>query len=220
MKNILKITSLLLCLLLTLSVMLTGCGEDKDSTDTNEGNETQDPVTDAATSADYSELNLDKYIKLGSYKELVIDAIGSSEDVELFNAIVSRCEILEYPAGPLSYYIAQSKEKYELYAEKGNMTYEELMKALDIDDEDLEREAKVLVKKDLVTLAIVKAEGLGLTDTEKTDLFDKYAELYVDLYGYTEEYIRENLTEEIYASMQYDKMMEYLIKLNYFIAED
>ena len=218
MKHTLKILSLILCLLLVASVMFTACGKE-DGTEDNTTDTTTN-TTEAATSTDYSGLDLDKYIKLGTYKGIVVDARNSSEAVELWNAIVARCEVIEYPAGPLSYSVGQSKAKYELYAEKGNMTYEELMKALDIDEEDLEREAKDLVKKDLATLAIVKAEGLGLTESEKTDLFEKYAEHYVNLYAYTEEYIRENLTEEIYASMQHDKMMEYLISQNYFVAED
>ncbi|MBR2388009.1 MAG: hypothetical protein IKB02_04500 [Clostridia bacterium] len=224
MKITSKILSLVLCLLLVSSLLLTSCGEDgndtnTDTTDTQTsapaGDDTEKPSTDF-----YAGLKLEDYVKLGTYKGLVVDARGSSEDIELWNAIVARCEVIEYPADALSYYTSQTKEKYKIFAERGNMTYEELMKALDKTDADLEKEAKDLIKKDLVTLAIVKAEGLELTDKEKTDLFDMYADVYLELYGYTEEYIRENLSNEVYGSMQHDKMMEYLIKQNHFVAED
>ncbi len=223
MKSTFKILSLVLCLLLAASLMLTACGGDDDTanTDTTDTNGTETSTDAEKPSADfYAGLKLEDYVKLGTYKGLVVDAIGSSENVELWNMIAARCEVIEYPADALSYYVGQTKEKYELYAEKGNMTYEELMKALDKTDKDLEKEAQELVKKDLVTLAIVKAEGLALTDKEKTDLFDKYAALYVELYGYDYEYVCENLANEVYSSMQHDKMMEYLIKQNFFVAED
>ena len=100
------------------------------------------------------------------------------------------------------------------------MSYDELMKLLDMDEEDIANEAKDLVKKDLITKAIVKAEGIELTEAEKTELFDKYAAFYIDVNGFSEDYVRENLTDEIYESMQYDKMMEYLLTLSYFEAED
>ena len=230
MKKGLRFISLLLCLLLTASVLLTACGEDThDHTDdtqdtqntTDTTADTEKPNTESNDDApDYSGLDLDKYIKLSKYKGLVIDARGKSESTELWNAIIAKCEVIEYPAGALSYYVGQTQKKYESIAKDTNMSYDELIKVLDLKESDFEKEAKDLIKKDLAMLAILKAEGIELTDKEKKDLFDKYAQVYIDLYDYSYNYVRDNLADEVYESMLYDKMMEYLIKENFFIAED
>ena len=222
MKHTIRILSLVLCLLLTAALMFTACGGNNDevNSDTNDTNAAQTDTALTPPSTDfYSELKLEDYITLGSYKGLVVDARNSSKNIELWNMIVARCKVIAYPEDALSYYLSQTKQKYEIFAERGNMSYDELLKALDMTEEDLEKEAKDLIKKDLVTLSIVKAEGLELTDKEKTELFEMYADVYIQLYGYTEEYVRENLSAEVYGSMQHDKMMEYLIKQNIFVAD-
>ena len=86
--------------------------------------------------------------------------------------------------------------------------------------EDIVNEAKGYVKSDLVQLAIIEAEGLHLTDDEKSSLFDKYVDQFIDTYGFTDDYIRENLEKEIYDSMQYDKMMEFLLINNNVLTEE
>ena len=225
MKKGLKFISLLLCLLLTASVLLTACGEDThdhsdDTQNTTDTTDTEAPKTENSDALDYSGLELDKYIKLGTYKDLVIDARGKSESTELWNAIIAKSEVIEYPADALSYYVGQTQKKYESIAKDANMTYDELIKALDLKESNFEKEAKDLIKKDLVMLAIIKAEGIELTDKEKKNLFDKYAQVYIDLYDYTYSYVEDNLADEIYDSMLYDKMMEYLIKENLFVVED
>ena len=223
MKNTIKLISLLLSLLLVAAVMLTACGNNEDDTnvdDTTANTESNDTVAKDLEAPDYYELDLSKYVKLGSYKGLVVDANGTTEGEAVFEAVVKKCEIIEYPESALNYYLTQTVELYKGYAKKANMSYDELMKALDLTEEDLENEAKNLIKKDLIAAALVKAEGLELTDNEKENLFDKYASVYMDLYDYTKSYIQENLSEEIYDSMQYDKLLEYLVNENFFIVED
>ena len=68
----------------------------------------------------------------------------------------------------------------------------------------------------LMLAALVKAEGITLSDSEKSEHFGRYLEFYVESYGYTEEYVKENLTDEIYESMLYDKASEFLIINNSF----
>ena len=223
MKNTIKLISLLLSLLLVASVMLTACSNNEDDTkieDTTASTESNDTVAEDLEAPDYSALDLSKYVKLGSYTGLVVDANGTTEGEAVFAAVVKKCEIIEYPENALNYYLSQTVELYKGYAKKANMSYDELMKALDLTEEDLANEAKKLIKNDLVAAAIVKAEGIELTDDEKTNLFTKYASVYMDLYEYTMEYVKENLSEEIYDSMQYDKLLEYLVKENLFIVED
>ena len=185
MKNTIKLLSLLLSVLLVATMMFTACGnndDDNKNDDTTTNTESTDNSPNEELEApDYSKLDLTKYVKLGTYKGLVIDARGTTEGEAVFESVVKKCEIIEYPENALNYYFSQTLELYKGYAKKANMTYEELMKALDLTEEDLKNEAKDLIKKDLVTAALVKAEGIELTDTEKTDLFDKYASVYVDL---------------------------------------
>ena len=79
------------------------------------------------------------------------------------------------------------------------------------------QEAKALVAMDLIVLAVQKDAKIALTEDEKARLFDKYAEKYVQDFGYDLEYVKENLSDFIYNSMLYDKTTEYLILKNTFI---
>ena len=81
MKHTLKILSLILCLLLVASVMFTACGKE-DGTEDNTTDTTTN-TTEAATSTDYSGLDLDKYIKLGTYKR-VKSRYGLVKDKQFF----------------------------------------------------------------------------------------------------------------------------------------
>ena len=129
-------------------------------------------------------------------------------------------EMLDYPEAALEYYIDQAELRYKHYAEEGNVEYSELLESLGVSGADIENEAKKYVKEDLVQLAVLRAEGIALTDDEKIRLFDRYVKKYVDDYGYSEDYVRKNLTEEIYKSMLFDKMLEYLVLKNTFIVKE
>ena len=208
MKKILKASALLIALLMTLSVILSACSKDSNK---------------ELGAPDYSALDLSEYVTLGEYKDLQISIGGvvsedMTNDVVLWGAIVNKAEIIKYPEDALSYYKEQSRRLYMSYAEKGNMSYDELMSSLGKTDKDIEAEAKEYLKSDLVGLAIIEAEGLHLTDDEKTKLFDKYAYKFSTTYGYTVDYVYENLKEEIYEAMQHDKMMEFLLLNNEIIA--
>lgn len=211
MKKALKTSAILLAFLLCIILIFSGC----DKIFSINGDE---HLTEELTAPDYSNLNLNEYIKLGDYKGLHI-ALGNIEEdmtasVALWSSIVDKAEVIKYPEEALSYYEEQTTRLYMSYAQKGNMSYDELMSALGKTSENIETEAKEYVKSDLVKFAIIKAEGLSLTDDEKTRLFDKYAKQFATTYGYTEEYAKENLANEIYDAMQHDKMIEFLLLNN------
>ena len=69
---------------------------------------------------------------------------------------------------------------------------------------------------DVIFELIRRKENISLTDDDKQAHFDKYVAKYVSDYGYTEEYVRENLAEKVYDSMLYDKVCEFLIANNKF----
>ena len=65
--------------------------------------------------------------------------------------------------------------------------------------------------------ALIKAENITLTDADKQNNFERYVVKFVDDYGYGEEYVRENMSEQIYDTMLFDKTVERLITLNTFV---
>ena len=198
-----KINALLLVFLLGTSLFL-GC----DKILSDNGNENPTEELSAPT---YSAADINECIRLGEYKNITVDTSGEdlSDDVALWNKIVSNAEIIKYPDEAL--YKKQEQSRYEYLAEEGKMSYDELLSSLGVTEADIESEAKAYVKSDLVKLAIIEAEGLHLTDDEKSRLFDKYADKFAATYGYSAEHVRENLADEIYDAMQYDKMMEFLL---------
>ena len=166
---------------------------------------------------DFLQTELDiiqKYIEIGQYKGLEISADGNARDEALWNAVEDNCKVKEYPISQVYYYRDQLEAQYKYYAEQAGMYYEDMCAELGVDSGSIFEEAKALTKKDLVYSAIVKLEGISLSPEEKEGLFDKYVEKYVSVYGYNAEYVRENMAEEIYSSMLYDKTTEFLLKNN------
>lgn len=206
MKTHAKIFSAAIALLLSFFLLFVSC----DKVLPNDGDENK---TEEMLTLDYSNVNINEAVRLGEYKNITVDARTSnlSPDVLLFNAIVENAEIISYPEDAVSYYEDQKTRLYINYAQKGGMSYDELLASLSITQEDIVNEAKEYVKSDLVKLSIIEAEGLHLTDDEKTKLFDKYAYKFTLTYGHTVDYVYENLKDDIYDAMQYDKMMEFLL---------
>ena len=63
--------------------------------------------------------------------------------------------------------------------------------------------------------ALIKLEGIELTEDNINELFDTYVTRYT-LIGYNESYIRENFRDEILDAMLRDKTIEFLIINNNF----
>ena len=205
MKKFRRCLAVLLLLSLVV-VLLVGCA---------------DRCEDDGPKLDYSGLELDSYVKLGKYMNLEIELCeGESKSEAVWRLTVDNAEVIEYPAAAVEYYINQAELRYKHYAEEGNVEYSELLESLGVSEADIEAEAKKYVKEDLVQLAVLRAEGIALTDDEKIRLFDRYVKKYVDDYGYSEDYVRKNLTDEIYKSMLFDKMLEYLVLKNTFIVKE
>lgn len=167
---------------------------------------------------DLSTLELDEYISLGQYTGLEIAVHGdtSYRGEAVWQAVVNSSVIKKYPEQQLEYYAAQSRDKYRYAAEQANMDYEEFLVSLEIDEEHILSEARTLCREDLVWHALLRAENISLSDEEKAKHFDRYVDKYVSDYGYSEQYVRENLEDDIYSSMLYDKTLEFLISKNKF----
>lgn len=207
MKRFFKTVCACALILLCASMLLVSCKKQPDDNKYEAGH---------FVPPDYSSLDLDDYVVLGKYKGLTLDARDQElfPDTFLWTAITDSAEIKDYPKDAVDYYVVQRTRYYKFYADSSNMSLEEFMKVAEITQLDIIAEAKDCVKDDLVQLAIIKEEGIELTDEEKAKYFDKYVAQYVNVYGYSEEYARENLKDEIYGSMIYDKMMEFLLLNN------
>lgn len=149
------------------------------------------------------------YVGLGVYAEA-----GETAQEALWSDIVESVEIIEYPSAQVEYYASQERAKYRYFARRDGIEYEELLSALGVTEESMTARAKSLVKEDLALQFIIYDAGITLTSEEKAVHTDKYAEKLSQIYGNDAEYIKTNMTEQIYDAMLSDKTMEYLLANN------
>ena len=165
----------------------------------------------------YSQLALEAYIKPFSYTGLTVTVAEGEQKYEaVWRQIVASVEIIEYPAAHVEYYVEQEKAKYRYFAKRDGIEYEALLEGLGVTEDSILANARELVREDLVLEYIIRDGGIALTDTEKAELTDKYAEKLTAVYGGDREYIKANMPERIYDAMLHDKVMEYLLLNNEF----
>ena len=212
-SNLIKIFALLLVCAFCLSVFA-GCKEDDVTVDDG----TDNGSDNTAPKLDYSQINIDEYVKSVSYKglALTVKGEGASKEMAIWEELLGAAVIEKYPESAVKYYFAQTKDYYMFIANNDPEAYQLLLESRNMTEEDLVAEARALVKKDLVYLYIVEKEGIAITEDEKQSLFDKYVAAYVSEYGYSAEYVKANMSELIYDSMLYDKTLEFLILNNTF----
>ena len=167
---------------------------------------------------DYSAVNVSEYVKAIKYKDLevLLDAEDSSKESALWSAMLETVEMSGYPESAVNYYFEQTRALYMSAAGNVEEDYLLLLESRGLDEEDMINEARELVKEDLVVLYITQTEQISVSEAEKEQLFGMYVDKYVSTYGYDRAYVTENMTDLIYESMLYDKMMEYLIINNTF----
>ena len=117
---------------------------------------------------------LEEYIAIGQYKDLDIKTEGRSKGEAVWDEVLSRCEIKAYPNGHVYYYVGQIKEEYGHYAKQADMSYDELIAQLGINEGTILRDAKELTRKDVVCAIVQKLEGITLTEDEKQLYFGEY----------------------------------------------
>ncbi|MBO5415889.1 MAG: hypothetical protein J6A83_04595 [Clostridia bacterium] len=210
-----KKIALMLALLLLLSAAFVSCKRDNGDADNTANTEIKlEPMN-------FFEIDISEYVALGEYSGLDINCEdGQSRGDAVWAKVVDGSEIKKYPEHQVNYYFEQARTKYEYLARQGNDTYENILAGLGVTEEDMIAEARELTRDDLVFAAVVKAENISLSDADKNNNFDKYVEKFVDSYGYGEEYVRENMSEQIYETMLFDKMLEKLITLNNFASTE
>lgn len=173
-----------------------------------------------ADSVKISEMTLEELeecVTVGEYKNVEISLDGKTRAEAVLLYIDKNSSVKRYPEGEVKYYVEQLKQQYRYYAEQAGVKYEALLDELGEDNVTMTAEAKRLVKNDLIFEFIRKKEGITLSEDEKNAFFDKYVKKYAESYKYSEDYVREELSELVYDSMLYDKTVEFLIISNTFV---
>jgi FKBP-type peptidyl-prolyl cis-trans isomerase (trigger factor) len=173
----------------------------------------------AAAKLDFEEAEMSElceYVLLGEYKEMTVKLDGRTKSEAVWSAIRESAAIVEYPAPLVKYYELQKKAEYEYYAEQLDMKYKDVLKKLGTSEDEIRAEAERMAVDDLLFELVKRTENISLSDNDKTEHFDRYVKKYVKDYGYDEEYVRKNLSSEVYDSMLYDKVCEFLIMNNDF----
>lgn len=207
MKKIIRLLSLILALF-CLTAAVASCNK-------KEADEDTDTEIEYGSCPEYDGEKLSLYIRPFGYIGLTVAAqTGESSQEALWRYIVDSAVVIEYPEENVEYYVSQERAKYKYFAKRDGIEYEELLAALDVTEESIYENARALVKEDLVLLYIINDADVTLTDEEKALHTDKYAEKLVEVYGHDAEYIKQNMTEQIYEAMLSDKTMEYLLSKN------
>ena len=167
--------------------------------------------------SDMSLEELEERVNICKYKDVEIKLGSKSRGEAILEYIEMNSSIKNYPSGTVDYYAEQLKAQYRYYAEQADMKYEEMLDQLYEDNFTIKAEAKALVKKDMILELIRKKEGIKLTDEEKSEFFDRYVKKYASEYQYSEEYVREELSDLVYDLMLNEKTVEFLIINNTFI---
>lgn len=178
----------------------------------DEENESAEPVDLAAMSDE----ELSSFISLGEYKGLTVTLGSATKGEAVWAAVKKNATLKDYPEEQVEYYISQQRAQYAYYAEQADMSYEEMLSEVGATEQSIKETAEQMTLGDLVYHALLRAEGIELSEEEKGKFFERYVEKFVADYGYTREYVKENMVEEIYESMLYDKATEFLITNNQF----
>ena len=157
---------------------------------------------------------LASYASLGEYKGLVIELGARAKDVAVWEEVASRAQVKALPEQQVRYYFEQAQTQYKYYAQTADMSYEQMLAELGTSEEQMLLEAQDLALGDILFELVRRAEKIELTESERAEHFDRYVEKYVKDYGYSTEYVSQNLEDLIYESMLYDKVTEFLISNN------
>lgn len=156
------------------------------------------------------------FVELGEYRGLTLTHSGKTKSEAIWDEIHSRAKINSYPEQQVEYYFNQARAQYEYYAKEADMSYEDMLAELGLSEDSMLADARRMAIGDVISEMIRRKEQIELTDAEKRTHFDRYAKKYADDYGYSTEYVKENMSELIYESMLRDKVTEFLIIENTF----
>ena len=194
-------------------VSLWGCGKENSGTETAESEKIA-----VTTEKSYADMDASAYVTSVSYKgvKYTLDSQELSKEQVLWDSLLRNAQVVSYPEDMVEYFFSQTKAGYMYLVDGDEEAYLMLLESRGTSESRMREEAREMVKKDLVFWYVVQAEGISVTDEEKQTHFDKYVDKFVSDYGYSRDYVRANMADEIYESMLYDKTLEYLFSVNTF----
>ena len=204
MKNVIK-RALVTSLALIMLISMFSCKK-------NGENESVEPIDFAAMSDD----ELKSYAELGEYKLMTLKQGSSSKGEAVWAAVKKNATVRSYPEQQVSYYVSQIEAQYAYYAEEAGISYKEMLREVGATEESIRSEAESMATDDIICELVRRDADITLREDEKSKFFEKYVEKFVADYGYSREYVKENMQDEIYESMLYDKTTEFLITNNQF----
>ena len=106
------------------------------------------------------------------------DSARKEEETRVWEKVMDNSEVKEYPKDRLKEVTQNLIDLYESYALQENMEYEEYMKAIKLEDKDLDEAAKASLKQELVADVIAGKYGLKPSEQDFQKALEKYAEEY------------------------------------------
>ncbi len=106
------------------------------------------------------------------------ESARKEEETRVWEKVMDNSEVKEYPKDRLKEVKQNLIDLYESYALQENMEYKEYMKAIKLEDKDLDEAAKASLKQELVADVIAGKYGLKPSEQDFQKALEKYAEEY------------------------------------------
>lgn len=100
------------------------------------------------------------------------------EETRVWEKVMDNSEVKEYPEERLKEVKQNLVDLYTSYALQENMEYEEYMKAIKLEDKDLDEAAEASLKQELVANVIAQKYGLKPSEQDLQKAMEEYAEEY------------------------------------------
>lgn len=105
-------------------------------------------------------------------------AAREEEETRVWEKVMDNSEVKEYPEDRLKEIKQNLVELYEGYAAEQKMEYEDYMKAIKLEDKDLDEAAEASLKQEMVAEIIAEKYGLKPTEEEFQTALEEYAKTY------------------------------------------
>lgn len=105
-------------------------------------------------------------------------AVRTEEETRVWEKVMDNSEVKEYPKDRLKEIKGNLVNLYTTYAQQEGMEYEEYMKAIKMEDADLDEAAKASLKQELVANLIAEKYGLKPSKQDFQKALEDYAAEY------------------------------------------
>lgn len=105
-------------------------------------------------------------------------AVRTEEETRVWEKVMDNSEVKEYPKDRLKEIKGNLVDLYTTYAQQEGMEYEEYMKAIKMEDSDLDEAAEASLKQELVANIIADKYGLKPSEQDFRQALEDYAAEY------------------------------------------